>query len=366
MTEIQNATLKRSRSGPWGTIEYFHIFLDPPDSYFSEKLFGEVTEWAFPECDQAAVEAFLRARGIEPAKIGAAGSWVRASNGIILRPGEEFLRSMSPEIRQAFYPALLKHSGDRSHLSEFVIDRGAFRENTDGLDIPESIIDLVETRSVSLGRKKVFTETAFAMKLAGDRDTKLRTLKALARSRSLVGRLRVDSETPLEKVAEWWTAGPNRTRAMPMLRAALQMRGVDSIDLLHLLPPVPRRLLNTYPELREVINGLAPDCYWTAMNFFSETASSRYLDESLPRQYYFVEDFDQASPPRRFGDVVVLVNRRENRFVHAYIHIADDIVYTKNGSGKFFPHVLMREEDLLQRYLESDELVAEIYRFRAH
>jgi hypothetical protein len=310
------------------------------------------------------VEAFLRETGIDPGQIGGPEAWVQAANGIILRPGDELLRSLSPEVRQAFYPGLLSLAGDRSHLSEFVIDRGAFRENTTGLDIPERIIELVESHSVTLGRKTLFAETAFAMKLAGDPSTKLRTLKALSRSRSLLGRLRVDAETPLEEVAAWWTAGPNRARAMPMLQAALRMRGVDSIDLLHLLPPVPRRLLNTYPELREVINGISPDCYWAAMNFFSETASSRYLDESIPRQYYFVEDFDTVSPPRQFGDVVVLVNRPENRFVHAYVHIADDIVYSKNGSGKFFPHVLMQEEDLLQRYLESEDLVTEIYRYR--
>jgi len=180
-----------------------------------------------------------------------------------------------------------------------------------------------------------------------------------------VARLRIRPEHDLEAISDWWRAGPNRSRALPLLEAALATRGVETIDILHLLPPVPRRLLNTYALERDRHSASAPDCYWAAMNFFESTASSRYLDEHLPRSYYFQEQFEKVSEPCRFGDVVMLFDREANRFVHAYVHIADDIVYTKNGSGRFFPYVLMRREDMLTRYVTDDTLETEIYRYRA-
>lgn len=357
--------LQVSRSGPWGTLEYYYLFLDPPDHLFAQHHLSSKTEWFFPNCDRTEVASILEKAGISLQLLERASTATAAKGGFLLHPRHEQLLELDARQRQRFYPGLIKLT-DRSHpLNCFVIDRGKFRENAFGLEIPESIIQLIEDRCVTVGKKTLFPETPLVLSMIDDAATQLSVLKALSRARSLVARLRIDDTMDLKEIAGWWAAGPNRSRALPLFEAALRMQGVDSIDLIHLLPPVPRRMLNTYPDRRDAISSNPPDCYWAAMNFFSETASSRYLDSSLPRQYYFLERFDKVDGPRQFGDVIIIADPAENRFVHAYIHVADDIVYTKNGNGRFFPFILMREGDLLARYIESEQMVTDVFRIRS-
>lgn len=284
---------------------------------------------------------------------------------MLVRPPVSFLDSLPPESHAKIARHLLGHSANPI-VREFVIERGNYREFTIGLDLPEEIIRFTEERCFLMGRKTLFASTSHALSKLPNESSRFRYLKSLARCRSLMARLVLtpDQDQDLTKIADWWKSGPNRTRALPLLEMAVATRGVSSVDLLHLLPPVPRRLLNTYALEQDLVSANAPDCYWAAMNFFESTASNRYLDDQLARSYYFQELFERVRPPFQFGDVNVIFNPGANQFVHSYITIADDIIYTKNGSGRFFPYVLMRREDMLTRYLDTEDLQTEVYRLK--
>ncbi|MDF1816059.1 MAG: hypothetical protein P1V20_27915 [Verrucomicrobiales bacterium] len=354
-----------TRTGPWGKLEYYYSYLDSPDGFFRSST-RETTEWGFIGHNRGQVEDFLFGCGVDVTELNRDCRWIEAQNGTIVSPSNRFVATLSAEVRQTLYPAHLKLMENATHLNEFVIERSAYRENTMGLNIPEEIIKLVEERSVKMGKKTIFTETAFALSQIPDPTMKLKFLKSLARNRAVLAKLRITPDSDVEKIASWWKAGPNRTRSLPLLENALRIPGGDSVDIIHLLPPVPRQLLNTFPTDTDEFDGRKPDCYWAAMNFFSETASNRYLDKSLPREYYFLERFKRL--PRgsipQFGDAVILADRKRNHFVHAYVHIADDIVYTKNGKGKIFPYILMRRDDLISRYQDSSDLGTDIYRLK--
>jgi hypothetical protein len=236
---------------------------------------------------------------------------------------------------------------------------------TEGLDLPEELITWVESRCFRVHQKTFFASSVHALMRISDEDLQLRFLKSLLRCRSLIVRLKIRQGQDLEAISRWWSAGPNRSRSLPLLEAALETRGVDTIDLLHLLPPVPRRLLNTYALERDRYQDMSPDCYWASMNFFEPAMSHRFLDEEFPRTYYFLDRFEVVEPPYEFGDVIMLVDREQDRFVHSYVYIAEDIIYTKNGTGKFFPYVLMKMSDMLTRYMETESYEAEVYRLCA-
>ncbi len=361
MIETENI-LYEAKPGPWGRIEYFFTFLDPPANYFSDRILREETEWAFIDQDVHQVKTLLESWGVVPHKDA---MFIKAPNGCLLRPGNDFVREMPPALLQELYPRLLAADRGFGHFNDFVIEGGSYREISEGMGIPEEVIHFVESRCITFGKKKIFLDTPLALGMLRTESQKRVFLQSLARTRALVGRLRVDADTPLRDVARWWSAGANRSRALPLLETALRANGISTIDLLHLLPPVPRRLLYTFSTEKDALNGLAPDCYWAAMNFFSEVASNRYLDEDLPRHYYFTEDwFEPVSNPNQFGDISVLHSPKEGKFVHAWVHIADNIVYTKNGSGRFFPYLLMQKEDMLSRYLYSGDLRIQGYRSR--
>lgn len=349
--------------GPWGEIECFYSYLDPPDSYFQRIVNSTQTEWFFQDHSRDEVVHILEEFGLDPSVLEVEPTWITAQNGVLIRPSTQFLDELPPETHARIARHLLERS-DNPLLREFVVERGHYREFIIGLDLPEEIIRFTEERCFLMGRKTLFASTSHALSKLPDESTRFRYLKSLARCRSLLARLIISPDQDLSSIAGWWTAGPNRSRALPLLEMALATRGVDSIDLLHLLPPVPRRLLNTYALEHDLISASAPDCYWAAMNFFESTASQRYLDDQLARSYYFQEGFEKVEPPFQFGDINVLFLPETNQFVHSFITIADDIVYTKNGSGRFFPYVLMRKEDMLSRYLSSENLRTAVYRLK--
>lgn len=357
----ERRTSYRCSPGPWGDIEYFFTFLDPPITFFESLVNRTTTEWVFLEKTLEQVDGILDSCGIPPDSLPPS-TRLRAENGVLIRPSREFLESLEPARSQALQTQILKVSGDSARLNEFVIENGDFAAFTEGLDLPEELVRWTEERCFVLGRRTVFADTAFALSRIDDVNLRIRYLQALSRTRSIIARLRIGPDSDLEKISRWWSAGPNQLRAMPLLEAAMKTRGVDMVDLIHLLPPNPRRVLNTFPLERDCFGEFAPDCYWAAMNFFESTPSNRYLDDDLPRTYYFLDRFERVPKATRFGDVITVSDPDQNRFIHACIHIADDIVYTKNGSGKYFPYVLMRRDDMMTRYMPEGNISTDIFR----
>ncbi len=111
--------------------------------------------------------------------------------------------------------------------------------------------------------------------------------------------------------------------------------------------------MNTYLQDEDTAFADRPDCYWTTINFSKTTPSRRVLDVT-DAGFYLYEDFVEVEPPYRYGDAIVLADKVDDAFVHSYVYIADDIVYTKNGRSALFPWMLMREGDMLTRYQSRD------------
>ena len=62
--------------------------------------------------------------------------------------------------------------------------------------------------------------------------------------------------------------------------------------------------------------------------------------------------------PQRLGDIVFLVNKNGDG-IHSAVFVADDIVFTKNGSNMAAPWIFMRLADL-QTYYETNGAVKTI------
>ena len=165
---------------------------------------------------------------------------------------------------------------------------------------------------------------------------------------------------------------PGGKPASGLLRAFDRSPELETIDLIHLLPPLPRKLLHTFPD-----GGFAPlqaNCFWLSLNFFNPTPDRRYLPGSedfgqaaAEAMQTLQRDYEPAQPPFRFGDVLALIseNRDSHELVHMVVYIADNIVLTKNGRTPNSPFVLMTFADIEQTYPWPIPLNVHGYRLRS-
>ena len=174
--------------------------------------------------------------------------------------------------------------------------------------------------------------------------------KKLTRTRSLIVRLELDGGEDLSGLLDYWSTGLNlrRKELEPLFTATAALPGLQHLDLLHLLPALPRKLLYTYPGDEFLTHSRLPDCHWTTLNFFNYSAQDYYLDSRLAASS-IIENFVPVNPPYRFGDVLLFLNPQGSAF-HSCIYLADELVYSKNGANPLLPWVLLELKDLQRMY----------------
>ena len=76
---------------------------------------------------------------------------------------------------------------------------------------------------------------------------------------------------------------------------------------------------------------------------------------------YLATHFYQVARPTLYGDIVFLLDDR-GEAVHSAVHIAADIVFTKNGNNYAQPWMLMHLKDLLSMYTTDNPPQVVVYR----
>jgi hypothetical protein len=61
------------------------------------------------------------------------------------------------------------------------------------------------------------------------------------------------------------------------------------------------------------------------------------------------EYFKPKDGAKQFGDVLLLLGK-DNKALHMCVHIADEMVFTKNGANTQQPWVLMKMSEMLGEY----------------
>jgi hypothetical protein len=118
----------------------------------------------------------------------------------------------------------------------------------------------------------------------------------------------------------------------------------------HILPALVRKLLYTYPGLDMAKYGIMPDCHWTSLNFFNFEPHQYLLDARLATSQV-LEQFTPVEPPYQYGDILFFLDNTTGDAYHSCVHLADNIVYTKNGRNLLSPWLLMRLDDVKKVYL---------------
>lgn len=340
--------------GPWGQLEFTRIVISPPAEYLTRE-WGPVHpfEWTFPAAKTGDVQAILTGAGmagdVVRSLMAAARTDPRVS-GIVLSPSAEVIRGLAPEVRASLYIRLARSEFNPAQNAAYRYAGSSVDEWLAGPAISASTRKLVDPLIYRHAGFMYFADLDLVRPLITDADELQRLVKRLLRQVTVVAKLRLRDLPRLNEVAEYWGRGGRRTDIRPLLESIAEGEGDASIDITHLLPTLARHLLYRYPKTTsaDLAKPELANCFWTALNFFSEVPDDRFLDlavsvDALKRNYYFVQDAFQL------GDVVTFSNK-DGQLFHVAVFIADNLLFTKNGSSVLSPWSLQSLEQLKGYY----------------
>ena len=279
-------------------------------------------------------------------------------------PPASVIVGLDPSSRASLYQYLARFDANPEIRDPIRIFSGSIDEWARGTGIRPELIALMESMTFFRNGLMNFADIPFLISQAKSQE-EARTLQLhSSRVRTMVVRLDLKNLGDIRSLMEYWSTGLGlrRKQIEPLIESGVETPGVAGLDLVHLLPPLARKLLYTYPDLSMVVEGKLPDCHWTALNFFNYNPQTLYLEELFAASG-LLTDFDMIEPEYKFGDLLVFVTTEMNAF-HSCVYLAADIVYTKNGRSLFAPWIALHLSDVRKLYSESDGKPLRVQGFR--
>ena len=360
----RKSMLKTCAPGPWGDVEYHYLYLEAATDLVSVfKAPSTISRWSFPGLNRENVRECCVRAGIGEAMIQrwlAAG--VLEQHGVyhILPPLAD-IEALTAVQRSALYAILGQWEANAFHKDPVFITSGDVRDFLRNTGIAREHAAWFEKMCYQRGKVVCFSDIPALLARAGSDSEARRLFKLCSRTRTMIARLRITAKTDFEALNDYWSKGGRRKDVLTMLKSIAEAEGADYVDLVHLLPALPRKLLNSYPPLELAVHGRMPDCHWSSLNFFNYEPREYYLDTRLAASHV-LENFEQTEAPYRYGDVLFFMDSRGQQAFHSCVFIADDIVFTKNGDNAANPWILSHLSDIQQVYLSASGGCIQAYR----
>jgi hypothetical protein len=340
-----------AHAGAWGTLLTRNIELERPVEYLTDEVANPKPEvWTFANMTPDAVKSLFAKSGLSGTQIADAFGSVTAKNsGTELMPAEKFLLSLTSAQREKLFTTLAG-TGVNLYIDYPYIFPADDVEGvyTDSRLHPEDVA-LLKQLIYPNGSAQQLSDYAFLLQKIPTNERRTAMTQALSRQSAVLARLAVNADTDIDKIAAYWGNMPNVrfTDTRPLLESLKQLPEGGTISLLYLLPKFARERLYTFP-LPSQSGDPVMDCHWSTFNFCNDTPDNRFNDPNFAVEY-IRKNFYQIAAPSVYGDIVLLMNEKQE-VKHSAVFIADDIVFTKNGNNYRQPWMLMRIPDLLATY----------------
>jgi hypothetical protein len=343
----------RAKPGPWGDLEYSTIYLEASTALLkSTEIATYDTEWNFVGyTDEQVSKLFLTTD--MPAEIRAElldrEKWRHHGNIVTVVPSSESLLALTPEARVAIYSVLTRWEEDSYHHEPVVVLAHSVREWLQHAALPEEIVATIEKMSYHRGKNLVFADTPLVLRMVQTEEERLKIRKALSRTPTLVVNLRLTPQSDITAITDYWGGSTISRDIGPFLEAAAESSTATSVDLLHLLPPMARRLAYTFPGADFGRTGYYPDCHWTSLNFRNVDTLDRLADPTLATAYV-LDNYTKVQGAYKYGDVIFFMDGTTGNAIHSCVYLADDLVFSKNGRSPTQPWVIMKLDDVVTYY----------------
>ena len=363
--EISTGGVFHCRPGPWGDLECTRIITELPDGFIPADWSPQPVRWFFKHCSRQQVGDMFRSAGLTAAQRSAleATPWEESADGVVVIPGSDLVLELDPEARATIYKVLGAHPENPRQFKPFRYPEASATEWFADSGLRPETEALVRRLLFRRGKSLAFSDVDVVIPFLSDAGEQSRLLKTLTRRSTLLVKLHVEPGADPTALADYWSEGDRSKDIYPLLVSlARQPYGAD-IGLVHLLPPVPRELLYTYPRPDGLSRESDRDSHWTSLNFLRSTPDDRFIgDEEAVRQA-LGEDYDVVGEASRLGDVIVFLSA-EGALIHSCAYVADNIVFTKNGQGWGAAWILMNHEDVLAFYSSVAPVTEKVYRLK--
>lgn len=368
-TAAENANfIYHCKPGPWGEVQYNRIVIEPPETLINAvQSTARPIVWSFVGYSPATLVALLQSAGLTDAQLAWATdtkNWETTSGAILLHPDKDFILSLSPEARATLYTALAEFEENIDQNDPYRFRAEAADEWFAHSDLRPETIDLVKRLLYRRGTSLLFSDIHIVLPTVPSLQERTRLIKTLARKSTLLVKLRIRGNSNIDALDNYWGRGQRGKDIKPLLQSLVREGGNGTtIDIIHLLPRIPRSLLYTYPSPTEPGARTYLDCHWTVLNFFNVKPDDRFqqLDAVTAA---FINDYYPVTGSPTLGDVLLFA-KPNGAIIHSCVYIADDIVYTKNGASPNAPWILMSLSDVVAFYPSREPLDIQYYRAKS-
>lgn len=343
----------KSKPGPWGELEFVPIVIETPDEYISvSRQISYELRWNFQGHSPAQVQSLFRSADLSPMtaeELQNERSWQVSQQGVVVVPTPEAVLSLTRPARERIYNVLAECGGNALHEMPMTRRLGSLDEwFTNGGLAPETVA-LTKRLLFQRGNAWCLADWPVIVRQLPTPADQRRLVKTVSRQSTLLGRIRLDQDTDVEKLVAYWGRGGRAKDIRAMVESMTRVQGGMNLDIVHLLPRFVRARLYTYPLPVQFTTSPAPNCFWTSLNFFAnEGADDKFHDpEQVDRA--LAQNYAPVAGEPLLGDVLVL-SKTDGRLVHAAVFIADDVVLTKNGAHHTQPWILAKLDDLIASY----------------
>lgn len=360
--------LYQTPDGPWGSLQYYYFYLEaPPYLIEAVPLTNPRTRWAVPQREEAAFLRLIdeiemadssRAALKDPRNIGVA-------DGIFaIFPPNEVLETLSPESRGTLYTYLETFPANPEIRDPVRIFSNSFQEWASDTEFPSDLVDRMSRMCYLRSGVLVFADISYLISQAKSEAEARVFQRHTSRVRTMLVRMDLKKQGATEELMVYWTTGLDlrRKQIAPLIDSGKSTPGVSGLDLVHILPPLARKLLYTYPDLSMAVEGNLPDCHWSALNFFNYNSQPIYLEESFAASS-LLADFEMIDPPYRYGDLIVFVSENMSAY-HTCVYLAADIVYSKNGRSLYQPWIILHLAEVEKLYERHEGELLRVQGFR--
>jgi hypothetical protein len=361
-------------AGPWGRLRMYEISLQPSKEALRRMpVPAAQPRWSFRRTTR---EQFRRAIGesedLAPttrrdlaALVGGGG---REPDPLVVLPSHDLVLSTPPSFRERLFPRLVHGFAGTDYAQEIGIPSRVGADDWFPADLPERGRELLLRLAYRRGQGLMLSDFGALYHGLPDADEREATLAALFRTPALILLLERPAGDEVDAVASYWRL--DQQKSLKYLLQSFSGNGqAPYLDVVHLLPPLARELLNVYAAAPA--DAPTPSCYWTALNFAADRPDSRLLvvprapgREAEVAWEKLQTAYERVPKPELLGDVIVYRNISDGELRHLCSFVAAEVVYTKNGLGPMQPWCLMRLTDVDALYLESEDVERLTFRLR--
>jgi hypothetical protein len=356
--------LQMVRPGPWGRLHFYNVLLAPAGDILEHLPMPDAhPRWTFSgiTCAEllAAVEATTMDDGTRAGlRALFSASTPDADGRVTVEPPLELVLAVPSSFRAKVFPHLVGGLSITDYVQHIPFPKGfTIEEWFDAGSLPESVRQSILRLVYPAGDRVMLSDFGALFQLLPTKREQLSAHRAALRMPGLVVLLERPAPAEVEEVARYWTYGRDKSvrRLLKSFAADPQQR---FLDIVHLLSPVERELLNTY--FTPPGPTPTPSCFWTAFNFGAERPDDRFLvipgiwtehRELAGRE--LATKYDPIPAPSRLGDIIGYRRRGAAEYDHVCVFLADDLVFTKNGFTFSSPWCIQRLGDLDEQYLAS-------------